>query len=72
MAATEAFSLLQAWWAAPIGTAVGLGGGGSIFSETRFGVLLCRAVVLQGHRAERRRRHGRFLLHDEHRQHDEQ
>jgi hypothetical protein len=37
MAVTEAFSLLQAWWAAPIGKAVGLGGGSSIFSETRFG-----------------------------------
>ena len=37
MAVTEAFSLLQAWWAAPIGKAVGLGGGASIFSEGRFG-----------------------------------
>jgi ABC-type transport system involved in multi-copper enzyme maturation permease subunit len=37
MAVTEAFSLLQAWWAAPIGKAVGLGGSSSIFSETRFG-----------------------------------
>jgi hypothetical protein len=37
MALTEAFSLLQAWWAAPIGKAVGFGGGSSIFSETRFG-----------------------------------
>ncbi|HEY6315398.1 MAG TPA: ABC transporter permease [Streptosporangiaceae bacterium] len=37
MAVTEAFSLLQAWWAAPIGRAVGLGGGSSIFSEGRFG-----------------------------------
>jgi hypothetical protein len=34
---TEAFSLLQAWWAAPIGKAVGLGGGASILSEGRFG-----------------------------------
>jgi ABC-type transport system involved in multi-copper enzyme maturation permease subunit len=40
MAVTEAFSLLQAWWAAPIGKAVGLGGGGSIFGETRFGVFV--------------------------------
>ena len=40
MAVTEAFSLLQAWWAAPIGKAVGLGGSGSIFSETRFGVFV--------------------------------
>jgi len=37
MAVTEAFSLLQAWWAAPIGQAVGLGGSSSIFSEGRFG-----------------------------------
>ena len=37
MTVTEAFSLLQAWWAAPIGKAVGLGGGASIFSEGRFG-----------------------------------
>jgi ABC-2 family transporter protein len=37
MAVTEGFSLLQAWWAAPIGKAVGLGGGASILSETRFG-----------------------------------
>ncbi|HEY6312554.1 MAG TPA: hypothetical protein VIY52_17370, partial [Streptosporangiaceae bacterium] len=37
MAVTEAFSLLQAWWAAPIGKAIGLGGGSSIFSEGRFG-----------------------------------
>jgi hypothetical protein len=37
MVVTEAFSLIQAWWAAPIGKAVGLGGGSSIFSETRFG-----------------------------------
>jgi hypothetical protein len=37
MAVTEAFSLLQAWWAAPIGKAAGLGGSASIFSEGRFG-----------------------------------
>ena len=37
MALTEAFSLLQAWWAAPIGKAVGFGGSASIFSEGRFG-----------------------------------
>ncbi len=37
MAVTGAFSLLQAWWAAPIGKAIGLGGGASIFSEGRFG-----------------------------------
>jgi hypothetical protein len=38
MVVTEAFSLLQAWWAAPIGKAVGLGGSASIFSEGRYGV----------------------------------
>jgi hypothetical protein len=37
IAVTEAFSLIQAWWAAPIGKAVGLGGGASMFSEGRFG-----------------------------------
>jgi hypothetical protein len=37
MAVTEAFSLLQGWWAAPIDKAVGLGGSASIFSEGRFG-----------------------------------
>jgi ABC-type transport system involved in multi-copper enzyme maturation permease subunit len=37
MAITEAFSLLQAWWAAPIGKAVGLGGSASILTEGRFG-----------------------------------
>jgi hypothetical protein len=40
MAVTEALSLLQAWWAAPIGKAVGLGGSASIFSEGRFGVFV--------------------------------
>ncbi len=37
MAVAEAFSLLQAWWAAPIGKAVGLGGSASIITEGRFG-----------------------------------
>jgi hypothetical protein len=37
MVVTEAFSLIQAWWAAPIGRAVGFGGGASILSEGRFG-----------------------------------
>ena len=37
MAFTEALSLMQAWWAAPIGLAVGLGGSASIMSEGRFG-----------------------------------
>ena len=37
MAVTEALSLLQAWWAAPIGKAVGLGGSASLVSEGRFG-----------------------------------
>jgi hypothetical protein len=37
MAVTEALSLMQSWWAAPIGKAVGLGGSASIMSEGRFG-----------------------------------
>jgi ABC-type transport system involved in multi-copper enzyme maturation permease subunit len=37
MVIAEAFSLLQAWWAAPIGRAVALGGHVSIFTEGRFG-----------------------------------
>jgi hypothetical protein len=37
MAVTEAFSLLQAWWAAPIGKAIGFGGSASILTEGRFG-----------------------------------
>ena len=37
MAVTETFSLLQAWWAAPIGKAVGFGGSASIITEGRFG-----------------------------------
>ena len=37
MAVTEALSLMQAWWAAPIGKAVGLGGSASIITEGRFG-----------------------------------
>jgi ABC-type transport system involved in multi-copper enzyme maturation permease subunit len=38
MAVTEGLSLMQAWWAAPIGRAVGHGGrgGGSIFSMGQF------------------------------------
>jgi hypothetical protein len=37
MAVTEAVSLMQSWWAAPIGKAVGIGGSASIMSEGRFG-----------------------------------
>jgi hypothetical protein len=37
MVVTEAFSLVQAWWAVPIGKAVGLGGSASIFTEGWFG-----------------------------------
>jgi ABC-type transport system involved in multi-copper enzyme maturation permease subunit len=51
MAVTEAFSLLQAWWAAPIGKAVGLGGSGSIFSETRFGVFPTHGITPLGYAA---------------------
>ncbi|HLJ99230.1 MAG TPA: hypothetical protein VKU39_04910 [Streptosporangiaceae bacterium] len=37
MAVTETFSLVQAWWAAPIGEAVGHGGSASILTEGRLG-----------------------------------
>jgi hypothetical protein len=40
MAVTEGLSLLQGWWAAPIGKAVGLGGSASIMSEGRFGLFI--------------------------------
>jgi hypothetical protein len=40
MALAEAFSLLQGWWAAPIGKAVGYGGSASIMSEGRFGIFV--------------------------------
>ena len=40
MAVTEALSLMQAWWAAPIGRAVGLGGSASVFSGSRFSPLV--------------------------------
>ena len=36
MAVTEAFALLQAWWAAPINRATDLGGSVSVFSGGRF------------------------------------
>jgi ABC-2 family transporter protein len=36
VAVAGAFSLMQAWWAAPIGRAMGLGGGVSVFSGGRF------------------------------------
>ena len=36
MAVTEGLSLMQAWWAAPIGRAVGLGGGGTNLAMGRF------------------------------------
>jgi ABC-2 family transporter protein len=39
MAVTEAFTLLQAWWATPIGRAMGLGASASVFSGSRFGAL---------------------------------
>ena len=34
MAVTEAFSLMHAWWADPIGKAIDLGGGESVLSGT--------------------------------------
>lgn len=40
MAVTEGLSLMQAWWAAPIGRAVGLGGGGSNLAMGRFSSLV--------------------------------
>jgi hypothetical protein len=39
MAVTEGFSLLQAWWAAPISRAIDLGGSVSVFSGGRFSPL---------------------------------
>ena len=39
LAVTEGFSLLQAWWAAPISRAVDLGGSVSVFSGSRFSPL---------------------------------
>ena len=36
LAVTEGFSLLQAWWAAPINRAIDLGGSVSVFSGSRF------------------------------------
>jgi hypothetical protein len=39
MAVAEGFNLLQAWWAAPIGRAMGLGGSASVFSGGRFSAL---------------------------------
>jgi hypothetical protein len=40
MAVTEGLSLMQAWWAAPIGRAVGLGGGGTNLAMGRFSSLV--------------------------------
>jgi hypothetical protein len=40
MAVTEALSLMQAWWAAPIGRAVGHGGGGTNLAMGRFSSLV--------------------------------
>jgi ABC-type transport system involved in multi-copper enzyme maturation permease subunit len=40
MAVTEAMTLMQAWWAAPIGRAVGLGGGGTNLAMGRFSSLV--------------------------------
>jgi hypothetical protein len=40
MAVTEGLSLLQAWWAAPIGRAVGHGGGGTNLAMGRFSSLV--------------------------------
>jgi hypothetical protein len=40
MALTEGLSLMQAWWAAPIGRAVGHGGGGTSLAMGRFSALV--------------------------------
>jgi hypothetical protein len=40
MAVTEGMSLMQAWWAAPIGRAVGHGGGGTNLAMGRFSSLV--------------------------------
>ncbi len=40
MAVTEAFSRMQAWWAAPIARAIGFGGSVSVFSGGRFSPLV--------------------------------
>jgi ABC-type transport system involved in multi-copper enzyme maturation permease subunit len=40
MAATEGLSLMQAWWAAPIGRAVGHGGSGTYLAMGRFSSLV--------------------------------
>jgi hypothetical protein len=40
MAVTEGLSLMQAWWAAPIGRAVGHGGGGTNLAMGRFSTLI--------------------------------
>jgi hypothetical protein len=40
MAVTEGLSLMQAWWAAPIGRAVGHGGGGNNLAMGRFSSLV--------------------------------
>jgi hypothetical protein len=40
MAVTEGLSLMQAWWAAPIGRAVGLGGNGTNLAMGRFSSLV--------------------------------
>ena len=39
IAVTEGLSLMQAWWAAPIGRAVGLGATGTFFAMSRFNAL---------------------------------
>jgi hypothetical protein len=40
IAVTEGLSLMQAWWAAPIGRAVGYGGGGTNLAMGRFSTLV--------------------------------
>ena len=40
MAVTEGLSLMYAWWAEPLGRAIGLGASTSVFAEGRFTPLI--------------------------------
>ena len=53
MAVTEALSLMQAWWAGPIGKATGLGGSAAPFSGSRFSswIFATHGVTLLGYAA---------------------
>jgi hypothetical protein len=53
MAVTEALSLMQAWWADPIGKATGLGGSASPFNGSRFSswIFATHGITLLGYAA---------------------